>query len=96
MANEYDKMSPKELKAQADALLAAETGAGHLPHCGILVHGVDHLDIGRFIHDAANGPEHLPHGLAQVFAAVRRDHNQTRVGCPSQFRVRIGITNGRL
>ena len=27
MANEYDKMSPKELKAQADAILAAADAA---------------------------------------------------------------------
>ena len=77
-----------------DALLAAETGAGHLPHCGILVHGVDHLDIGRFIHDAANGPEHLPHGLAQVFAAVRREQNEPAAAGPFDFRMGVIASDG--
>ena len=68
-----------------DALLAAQDLVGGLAHQGIHVDGVDGLDVGMLVHDAADGAEHVLHGLAQILPPVGRDHNQAAALRPFQL-----------
>ena len=79
-----------------DAVAAAQLFIRRLPHHGIHVDGVDRLDVGVLVHNAADGAEHMVHRLAQVFAPVRRDDDEAAALRPGQLRVRIILADGRL
>ena len=52
--------------------------------------GINGLHIGKFLGDPANGPEHLGHGLPQVFPPVGGDEDQAGIRSPVQLRMGIG------
>ena len=53
------------------------------------MNGVNGFHIGVLIRNPADRPEHILHGLAQIFPAVGRDHNQAAILCPFQFWVGV-------
>ena len=48
------------------------------------------------LHHPADGPEHVVHRLAEVFAAVRRQQDQAAVRGPLELRMRIVLPDGGL
>jgi oligopeptide transport system substrate-binding protein len=62
-------------KIDVDLFLTTQNFISNLAHNGIHVNGIDCLYIGMLIHHPTDGPEHILHGLTQVFPTMCRDHN---------------------
>ena len=77
------------------AVAVAELFVGSLTDNGIHMDRVDCLDVGMLIDDAADGAEHVMHRLAEIFAAVGSDHNETAVRCPVQLGMVVALAHGR-
>lgn len=58
------------------------------------VDGVDRLGVGVLLHHAADGAEHVVHGLAQVLAAVRRDEDEAGALRPVELGMGVAFAHG--
>ena len=85
-----DRLDDVNLVAVAQFLL------GGLTDYGIHVNRVNRLAFGMFVQNSTDGAEHVVHGLAQVFASVRRNENQFAIADPVQFRVGVIFTHRML
>ena len=77
------------------ALVASEDRARSLAHDGVHVDRVDRLDIGVFVHHAADRAEHVLHRLAEVLTTVGGNEDQPTALCPVEFGVTVVLAHRR-
>lgn len=77
-----------------DPFAAAKFFLRRLADDRVHMNGIDRLDVGVLIHNAADGTEHMVHRLAEVFATVRCQNDQSAVRRPFKLGVCIIRTHG--
>ena len=76
-----------------EPVIITEDIGGSLADNGIHMDGINDLQVFVLIHNALDGPEHMIHGLAQIFAAVSSQHDQPAASSPIQFWMGIVLSN---